>query len=174
MLATKGHEAELADGDRRFDASLWRPCARRCVCIGWQRQRREDVEHTQPLLVEDIPRFARLGVVASMQPFPKADDGRYAEKRLGAERLKGSYAFRRLVDAGVLVCFGNDFPVVTLNPFSGIDAAVNARTLAGKIWLPAHSLTLEEALRAYTVSGPKAIHARIASARWKSANSPKS
>lgn len=120
--------------------------------------RRHRVEHTQHLLVSDIPRFVKLGVVASMQPFHKADDGRYAEKAIGAERLKGSYAFRQLVDSGALVVFGSDWPVVTLNPFAGIDAAVNAKTLSGEVWLPSHSLTVEEALRAYTVSPSEAIH----------------
>lgn len=120
--------------------------------------RRHRVEHTQHLLISDIPRFAKLGVTASMQPFHKADDGRYAEKAIGAERLKGSYAFRQLVDAGALVIFGSDWPVVTLNPFAGIDAAVNARTLSGEVWLPSHSLSVEEALNAYTVSPAKAIH----------------
>ncbi len=120
--------------------------------------RRHRVEHAQHLLVSDIPRFAKLGVVASMQPFHKADDGRYAEKAIGTERLKGSYAFRQLVDAKALVVFGSDWPVVTLNPFAGIDAAVNAKTLSGEVWLPSHSLTVEEALRAYTVSPPEAIH----------------
>jgi hypothetical protein len=115
-------------------------------------------EHTQHLLVSDIPRIAKLGVVASMQPYHKADDGRYAEKALGSERLKGSYAFRQLLDAGALLVFGSDWPVVSMNPFLGIDSAVNARTLDGSVWLPSHSLTVEEALRAYTVSPPKAIH----------------
>jgi len=120
--------------------------------------RRPRAEHAQHLLVSDIPRFASLGVVASMQPFHKADDGRYAEKAIGAERLKGSYAYRQLVDAGALVIFGSDWPVVTLNPFAGIDAAVNAKTLSGEVWLPTHSLTVVEALRAYTVSPPKVVH----------------
>jgi len=120
--------------------------------------RRPRAEHAQHLLVSDIPRFASLGVVASMQPFHKADDGRYAEKALGAERLKGSYAYRQLVDAGALLVFGSDWPVVTLYPFAGIDAAVNAKTLSGEVWLPSHSLTVVEALRAYTVSPPKAVH----------------
>jgi len=123
-----------------------------------RRDARHRVEHAQHLHVTDIPRFGKLGVVASMQPFHKADDGRYAEDRLGKERLKGSYAFRQLVDAGVLVVFGSDWPVVTLNPFAGIDSAVNAKTLAGEVWLPSHSLTVEEAIRAYTVSPPRAIH----------------
>jgi predicted amidohydrolase YtcJ len=122
------------------------------------RDARHRVEHAQHLHVSDIPRFAALGVVASMQPFHKADDGRYAEKRLGKERLNGSYAYRQLLDAGALVSFGSDWPVATMDPFAGIDAAVNARTLAGNVWLPTHSLTLQEALHGYTTSPPKAIH----------------
>lgn len=119
---------------------------------------RHRIEHAQHLLVDDISRFAKLGVTASMQPYHKADDGRYAEKALGSDRLQGSYAFRRLVDAGALLIFGSDWPVVTINPFDGMDSAVNARTLAGEVWLPSHSLTTEEALRAYTVLPPRAIH----------------
>jgi hypothetical protein len=131
---------------------------------GSRRNARPRVEHAQHLLPSDIPRFARLGVVASMQPFHKADDGRYAERCLGKERLVGSYAFRALVDRGALVCFGSDWPVVTMNPFVGMEAAVTARTLGddpesldGPIWLADHSLTAEEALRAYTVSPPAAV-----------------
>jgi hypothetical protein len=123
-----------------------------------RRDARHRIEHVQHLQVADIARFGQLGVVASMQPFHKADDGRYAEDRIGAERLKGSYAYRQLLDSGALLCFGSDFPVVNCNPFKGIDAAVNARTLAGNVWLASHSLTLEEALHAYTSSPPKAIH----------------
>jgi hypothetical protein len=118
---------------------------------------RHRIEHAQHLLIDDIPRFAKLGVVASMQPFHKADDGRYAEKALGSDRLQGSYAFRQLVDAGTLLIFSSDWPVVTMNPFEGMDSAVNARTLAGEVWLPSHSLKTEEALRAYTVLPPRAI-----------------
>jgi len=119
---------------------------------------RHRIEHAQHLLLEDVPRFAALGVVASMQPYHKADDGRYAEKRLGRERLRGSYAYRQLVDSGASVTFGSDWPVVTADPFAGMDSAVNARTIAGKIWLPQHSLTVEEALRAYTVWPAYASH----------------
>ena len=122
------------------------------------RDARHRIEHAQHLLVSDIPRFAELGVVASMQPFHKADDGQYAERRIGKKRLAGSYAYRQLLDSGALVCFGSDWPVVSLNPFTGIASAVNARILTGKVWLPSHSTSLEEALRAYTVSPPLAIH----------------
>jgi len=122
-----------------------------------RRNARHRIEHAQHLLLEDIPRFARLGVVASMQPYHKADDGRYAERALCAERLKGSYAFRRLLDAGALLCFGSDWPVVSLNPFDGIASAVNATTLTGEVWLPSHSISLEEALDAYTLSPARAV-----------------
>ena len=123
---------------------------------GWSGRFLRD-EHTQHLLVSDIGRFAGLRVVASMQPYHKADDGRYVEEVVGRERLDGSYAFRKLVDAGALVVFGSDWPVVTLNPFMGVDSAVNARTLAGEVWLPSHSLSVAEALYAYTAAPPMAI-----------------
>ncbi|MCH7527090.1 MAG: amidohydrolase, partial [Planctomycetes bacterium] len=120
---------------------------------------RHRIEHAQHLLPEDISRFAELGVVASMQPFHKADDGRYAEKALGPDRLAGSYAFRSLIDSGALLCFGSDWPVVTCNPFVGMAAAVTAGTLDGKTWIPQESISIEEALRAYTVSPPTAAFA---------------
>lgn len=119
---------------------------------------RHRVEHAQHLLTTDIPRFARLGVVASMQPFHKADDGRYAEKALGTARLAGSYAFRPLLDAGAVVAFGSDWPVVTADPFAGMDAAVNSRTLAGEVWQAQNAITVREALVAYTRSPAWAAH----------------
>ncbi|MCP4245519.1 MAG: amidohydrolase [bacterium] len=112
--------------------------------------RRFRIEHAQHLRPRDIPRFAELGVVASLQPYHKADDGRYAEAALGLERCKTSYAFRDLLDAGAKVGFGSDWPVVSANPFLGLATAVNARTLAGEVWVPEQSITLDEALRAYT------------------------
>ncbi len=113
---------------------------------------RPRIEHAQHLRPQDVPRFGKLGVVASMQPFHKADDGRYAERALGKERCATSYAFRSLVDSGALVCFGSDWPVVTLSPFAGMAAAVGAFTLDDRIWFPQQSLSPEEALRAYTVN----------------------
>ena len=85
-----------------------------------------------------------------MQPLHKADDGRYAEEAIGPERAKTSYAYRALLDAGARLCFGSDWPVVTVNPFAGIAAAVTARTLDGRTWLPEQATSVEEALRAYT------------------------
>lgn len=113
---------------------------------GW----RPRVEHAQHLQPNDIPRFAQLGVVASMQPFHKADDGRYAEAAIGPERCKTSYAFRSLLDSGAHVAFGSDWPVVTLNPFTGIHAAVTGRTLDGKTFVPEQNITVAEAIKCYT------------------------
>ena len=111
---------------------------------------RPRIEHAQHLLPEDIPRFAKLGVIASMQPYHKADDGRYAEKRIGYERCKTSYAFKSLLDSGAAVCFGSDWPVVSNNPFLGIHAAVTGKTLDGKVFVPEQNITVEQALRCYT------------------------
>jgi predicted amidohydrolase YtcJ len=120
--------------------------------------RRARVEHAQHLLPEDISRFARLGVIPSMQPHHKADDGRYAETALGHKRCASSYAFRSLLDSGAKLCFGSDWPVVTLSPFAGIATAVDARTLDGRVWFPEQSITAEQALTAYTVTAAYATH----------------
>ena len=119
---------------------------------------RHRIEHVQHLLVEDIPRFAKLGVVASMQPLHKADDARYAEKAIGSDRLQGSYAFRQLLDTRALLIFGSDWPVVSMNPFEGIASAVTAKTVDGKTWLAGHSIKVQEAMLAYTAWPPMAIH----------------
>ncbi len=111
---------------------------------------RPRIEHAQHLRPSDIPRFAKIGVVACMQPFHKADDGRYAETAIGPERCKTSYAFRSLLDAGAHVAFGSDWPVVTLNPFTGIHSAVTGRTLDGKTFVPEQNITVAEAIKCYT------------------------
>ncbi|MCH7792923.1 MAG: amidohydrolase [Planctomycetes bacterium] len=116
-------------------------------------------EHAQHLLPGDIERFATLGVIASMQPFHKADDGRYAEEYIGEARCRSSYAYRSLLDAGVVLCFGSDWPVVTINPFLGIEAAVTGRTLDGKLWQTQENITVEEALRCYTSTAAYAMFA---------------
>lgn len=114
------------------------------------------IEHAQHLIPADIPRFAELGVVASMQPYHKADDARYAEAALGHERCKSSYAFRSLLDAGAIVAFGSDWPVVTLDPFLGMHAAVTGETLDGRTFVTEQNITREEALRCYTVNAARA------------------
>ena len=119
------------------------------------RDRRFRVEHAQHLRPDDIPRFARLGVVASMQPYHAIDDGRWAEKRIGLERCRTSYAFRSLEKSGATVVFGSDWDVAPLSPIAGVDAAVNRRTLDGKHpegWIPEQKIAVVDALRAYTSS----------------------
>jgi hypothetical protein len=118
------------------------------------RDRRFRIEHAQHLRARDIPRFARGRVIASMQPYHCADDGRWAEKRIGPERAKGTYAFRSLLDSGVTLAFGSDWTVAPLDPLQGIAAAVTRRTLDGKHpngWVPEQKITIEEAVRAYTI-----------------------
>jgi hypothetical protein len=123
------------------------------------RDRRFRIEHAQHLRPDDIPRFARLGVIASMQPYHAIDDGRWAEKRIGHERCKTTYAFRSLLDAGAVLTFGSDWTVAPLNPLLGIYAAVTRKTLDGKNpggWYPEQRITVEEAVRAYTVNSAHA------------------
>ncbi len=118
------------------------------------RDRRFRIEHAQHLRPQDIPRFARNHVIASMQPYHAIDDGRWAEKRIGRERAKTTYAFRSLLDAGVVLAFGTDWTVAPLNPMLGLYAATTRRTLDGKHpegWVPEQKITVEEAVRAYTV-----------------------
>jgi len=111
------------------------------------------IEHAQHMREHDFARFAKLGVIASMQPYHAIDDGRWAEKRVGHERLRWSYAWRSMLDAGVPLAFGSDWPVAPLSPILGIYAAVTRATLDGKHpegWFPAQRLSVDEALRAYT------------------------
>jgi predicted amidohydrolase YtcJ len=119
------------------------------------RERRFRVEHTQHLREQDIPRFARLGVIASMQPYHVIDDGRWAEQFIG-KRIATTYAFRSLLDNKARLAFGSDWFVAPATPLEGIYAAVTRRTLDDKNpdgWVPAQKITVEEALRAYTVGG---------------------
>ncbi len=117
------------------------------------RDRRLRIEHAQHLRQSDVARFAGLGVVASMQPYHAADDGRWADKRLGAERSRDSYVFRSLLDAGAHLAFGTDWPIAPLDPMPGVAAAVTRRTLDGKNpggWHPQEKISVAEALAAYT------------------------
>jgi hypothetical protein len=117
------------------------------------RDRRFRVEHAQHLTPREYPRFARLRVIASMQPYHAIDDGRWADKVIGADRAQGTYAFRSLLDAGATLAFGSDWYVAPPTPLEGIYAAVTRRTLDDANpngWVPAQKITVEEALRAYT------------------------
>lgn len=114
------------------------------------------IEHAQVLAPEDIPRFAKLGVIPSMQPTHCTSDKAWAEQRLGPERVKGAYAWRSLLATGVHLPLSSDFPGETLNPFYGIYAAVTRQDPEGNPaegWYPEQRLTLDEALRGYTLEG---------------------
>jgi predicted amidohydrolase YtcJ len=117
------------------------------------RDRRFRIEHAQHLRNEDIKRFGKLKVIASMQPFHLMDDGRWAFKRISEQQLKGTYAFRSLLDSGATLAFGTDWYVAPLNPLFGIYGATTRRTLDGKNpngWIPEQKITVEEAVKAYT------------------------
>lgn len=125
-----------------------------------QRDRRFRIEHAQHLRREDYARFAKSSVIASMQPYHVVDDGKWAEGRLGTERCSSSYAYRSLLDNGATLSFGSDWAVAPLNPFVGIDAAVNRRPLDGKYpqgWFPAQKINVEEAIHAYTAGAAYAM-----------------
>lgn len=119
------------------------------------RDRRYRIEHAQHLGPSDAARFARLGVVAAMQPYHAIDDGRWAERRIGQERARRTYAFRSLIEEGAVVVFGSDWTVAPLNPLLGVYAAVTRSTLDGahpEGWIPDQRIGVDEALRAYTSS----------------------
>ena len=116
------------------------------------RDRRFRIEHAQHLAAADIPRFAKLGVIPSMQPYHAIDDGRWALKYIG-DRIRTTYAFRSLLDTGATLAFGSDWYVAPPTPLEGIYAAVTRRTLDEANpggWVPEEKITVEEALRAYT------------------------
>lgn len=124
------------------------------------RARRFRIEHAQHLNPELIQRFARSGVIASMQPYHAVDDGRWAERKIGATRAKSTYAIRSLIDAGAIVTFGSDWTVAPLNPLLGIHAAVTRRTsLHPDGWIPEQKITVQEALRCYTINNAYALFA---------------
>jgi predicted amidohydrolase YtcJ len=119
------------------------------------RDRRFRIEHAQHIHPDDIARFAELEVIPSMQPYHAIDDGRWAEKLIGYERCKSTYAFRSLVDAGVKIAFGSDWFVAPPIPLIGIYGAVTRQTLDGKNpegWIPEQKISVEQALKAYTIN----------------------
>ncbi len=118
------------------------------------RDSRHRSEHAQVLTDADIPSFAELGVIASMQPTHCITDKRFAEKRIGLERSRGAYAWRRLLDAGAHIAFGTDYSVEPLNPMEGLYAAVTRKDRLGEEgdgWFPDQKLTMEEAIELYTL-----------------------
>jgi predicted amidohydrolase YtcJ len=118
-----------------------------------ERDRRLRIEHAQHIAPKDFARFAALKVIASVQPYHAIDDGRWAERRIGAERIKTTYAFRTLLDKGVGLSLGTDWSVAPLNPMLTLYAAVTRATLDGRNpngWVPEQKITIEEAVSAYT------------------------
>jgi len=125
----------------------------------WDRRFR--IEHAQHLRKEDIPRFKKIGVVASVQPEHLLDDGIWAAKRIGEERAKLTHVYKSLIDEGAVVAFGTDWPVVDLNPMLGLYAAVTRRTDDGQNpngWLPEQKLTIEQAIKCYTLNSAYAAY----------------
>ncbi len=118
------------------------------------RDRRFRIEHAQHIAPADVPRFASLGVIASMQPYHAIDDGRWAEKVIGPARSRTTYAFRSLIDSGARLAFGSDWFVAPPSVLEGIYAAVTRRTLDDRNpegWIPEQKIAVEDALRAYTI-----------------------
>ncbi|MBI5601150.1 MAG: amidohydrolase [Gemmatimonadetes bacterium] len=117
------------------------------------RDRRFRIEHAQHIAPADIARFGALGVIPSMQPYHAIDDGRWVDRVIGAERSKGTYAFKSLLDTRASLAFGSDWFVAPPTPLMGIYAAVTRRTLDEKRpggWVPEQKISVEDALRAYT------------------------
>jgi hypothetical protein len=117
------------------------------------KDRRFRIEHAQHIAPGDIERFAKLNVIACMQPYHAIDDGRWAEPLIGPDRIKSMYVFKSLFDAGAVVAFGSDWPVAPATPLEGIYAGVTRRTLDDRNpdgWVPEQKITVEQALTAYT------------------------
>jgi predicted amidohydrolase YtcJ len=143
-----------AIGDRANDWLLdqYESVARR----NGPRERRFRIEHAQHLTASAIPRFGELGVIASVQPYHAADDGRWAEKRIGPERVRTTYAFGSLHREGATLAFGSDWTVAPLDPLKGIEAAVTRALIDGSCpngWVPEERVSLDTALTAYTYGG---------------------
>jgi predicted amidohydrolase YtcJ len=123
---------------------------------------RNRIEHAQVVALSDIPRFKSLDIIASMQPTHATSDKNMAQDRIGAERLKGAYAWRRFLDQGTIVAAGSDFPVESTNPFWGIHAAVTRQDHEDQPpggWHPEEAMTRQEALRAFTLDAAYACGA---------------
>ncbi len=124
------------------------------IRVNGKRDSRHRIEHTQTLQFSDIPRFAQLGVIASMQPTHCISDKKFCEKRIGPERANGAYAWKSLADAGAKLAFGTDYQVEPLNPMEGLYAAVTRKDRLGETgegWHPEQKISMEEAISYYTL-----------------------
>ena len=141
-----------AIGDRAISMTL--DLFRDVEAANGPRDRRFRIEHSQHVAPGEFSRYAALNVIASVQPYHAIDDGRWAEKRIGPDRIKTTYAFRGFLDHKVRLAIGTDWPVAPLDPVLGLYAAVTRATLDGKNpggWVPAQKITLAEAIEAYTM-----------------------
>lgn len=122
---------------------------------------RHRIEHAQVLRLSDIPRFSELNVIASMQATHATSDKNMAEDRLGPDRIKGAYAWRKLLDAGAVIAAGSDFPVEYAEPFYGLHASVTRQDKTNQPvsgWYPDEKMTLAEALKSFTLDAAYAGH----------------
>jgi len=122
--------------------------------VNGKRDSRHRIEHAQTLRNSDIPRFAKLGVIASMQPTHCISDKKFCEKRIGTERAKGAYAWKSLADAGAMLAFGTDYQVEPLNPMEGLYASVTRKDRLGEEgegWHSEQKIKMEEAIKYYTL-----------------------
>jgi hypothetical protein len=157
LLARRSLEAGLplcvhAIGDRGNRVAL-DACARAAGGLEKLRGKRFRIEHAQVVSLEDIPRFGRAGIIASMQPTHCTSDMPWAPDRLGAARIEGAYSWRRMLAAGVRLAFGSDFPVEQVDPLLGVHAAVTTQEADGDPpggFRPGEKLTIAETLSAFT------------------------
>ncbi len=122
---------------------------------------RHRIEHSQIVSVDEIPRFAELGIIASMQPVHASSDLNMAEDRVGPNRIMGGYAWRTFLDAGVVIASGSDFPVEFVNPFYGFHAGINRTDLSGNPeggWYPELAMSRTETFRSFTLDAAYAAH----------------
>jgi hypothetical protein len=132
----------------------------RIIAKNGEKDRRFRLVHAQIMTDRDIKRGGEMKIIAEVQPYHTSDDMRWMEERIGRERSRGAYAFRRLWDSGATVSFGSDSPGTNasryyLNPMLGLYAAVTRKTLSGQPeggWFPQEKITIEQAIRAYTLN----------------------
>jgi len=126
----------------------------KAMSVNGKRDSRHRDEHTQTLLLSDIPRFSKLGAIASMQPTHCISDKKFYEKRIGSERSKGAYAWKSLAESGANMAFGTDYPVEPLNPMEGLYASVTRKDRLGEEgegWFPDEKISMEKAIEYYTL-----------------------
>ena len=125
------------------------------------KQMRHRIEHAQILRLEDIPRFAELGVIASMQATHATSDKNMAQDRLGEKRILGAYAWQKLINANVIIAGGSDFPVESANPFFGLHASVTRQDKHNQPatgWLPKEAMSIKQAFKTFTLNAAYAAH----------------